>query len=88
MKKLKAKKMNEDVATVQRKRYTTALKASNDTVPPKKYHTLKKYQPIKTPGQTKLTTFVTPDINSNAKTPSLVPTSVPIEKVKTRVLPH
>ena len=83
MKKLKAKIMNEDVASVQRKRHAAALKASDGTTPPKKRCTLKKYQPIDTPGQTKLTTFVTPGINSNAKTPSSVPTSVPIEKVKT-----
>ena len=52
--------MNEDVATIQRKRHTASLKSSDDTVPPKKQHSLKKYAPIDTPGQTKLTTYVTP----------------------------
>ena len=60
--KSRAKKLNEDVATVQRKHQAASLKSSDDTIPPKKRRTLKKYEAVDTPGQTKCTTFVTPAI--------------------------
>ena len=63
--------MNEDVATIQRKCHAASLKSSDDTVPPKKRLSTKKYDPIDTPGWTKLTTFVTP-----AQTNQSIPTSV------------
>ena len=73
MKKTKAKKLNKDVTTVQRKQHAASLKASDDTVPPKKRQSTKKYDPIDTPGQTKLTTFVT---SAPAPTKQSIPTSV------------
>ena len=87
-KRTKVKKLNEDVATVQQKRQAAMLKSADDTVPPKKRQTLKKYEPVDTPGQTKLTTFVTPATQKhsspnvstpNVSTPSQVP---PIQKLK------
>ena len=60
LRKQKTKKLNEDVATIQRKRHAASLKSADDTVPPKKRRSLKKYAPVDTPGQTKLTTYVTP----------------------------
>ena len=87
MKRAKVKKLNEDVATVQRKRQAAALKSCDDTIPPKKRRTLKKYEPVETPGQTKLTNFVTPAEPKYSpptmSTPIQAPTPAPIQKVKT-----
>ena len=83
MKKSKAKKMNKDVATVQQKCQAAAMKTSNDTIPPKKRYLLKNYEPVDEPGQTKLTTFVTPAESkyslASISTPSQV---LAIQKVK------
>ena len=68
LKTVKTKLLNDAVSAVDRKR--KALRAVDDTNPPKKRKQSKKYAPIDTPGQRKLTSFVTPSQNTVTSTPA------------------
>ena len=68
LKKVKTKLLHEAVSAVNHKR--KSLRSVNGTNPPKKHRSSKKYAPVDTPGQRKLTSFVTPSQGNVASTPA------------------
>ena len=68
LKKVKTKLLHEAVAAIDHKR--KSLCSVDDTNPPKKQKSSKKYAPVDTPGQRKLTSFVTPSQSNVATTPA------------------
>ena len=69
LKKVKTKLLHETVSAVDCKR--KSLRSVDDTNLPKKQRSSKNYAPVDTPGQRKLTFFVTPSSQTNvASTPA------------------
>ena len=89
LKAAKSKNLSTAVKAVDRKR-KTELKHVDDTKPNKKRSkSLKKYEPVDTPGQQKLTSFVTPSQNSfvtpSQTTTNKAPSSTPSTLAETSV---